>query len=143
MKKLIKLAASGAVAALLISSMSFAQTQTQQPAKPTTVNTETVTVTKTTAPKGFKVCYIPSHRHVEGSRIVERCGPFGCRTFRISREFEVIAYEDCHVMKDTCSHQYKTFGWYPTRFEAHDAADRCMHTYKGEVPSTWRISTAY
>lgn len=158
MKKLLKLAAVGASAALLVSSLSFAQiptpvTTTQRPVSTTTVQPvsaapavpggggTTVTVVKggTTPPPGFKVCYRASQRHIEGSRIVQRCGPYGCRDFRISRDFYVTVYKDCHMSK-FCAHGYQTYGWYPTKMEARDATERCERTIKGMVPEGWRLS---
>jgi hypothetical protein len=192
MKKLIKWAAASAAAALMISSLSFAQTPTTAPANSsgtvtptssdvssspaatpvdtttapasgstttvtpvggtttvtpvggtTTVTpvskTTTVTVVKVKPVPGFKVCYHSMQRHVEGTRIVQRCGPYGCRDFRITRDFYVTVYKDCHVSK-SCD-GFKTYGWYPNKMEARDARDRCQHTVNGNVPNEWRIST--
>ena len=99
-------------------------------------STTTVTVVKTVP--GFKVCYHPVQRHVEGSRIVQRCGPYGCRDFRITRDFYVTTYADCHIAKSCES--FRTYGWYPNRMEARDARDRCQHTVNGSMPHEWRIT---
>ncbi len=203
MKKLIKWAAASAAAALMVSSLSFAQTPTTAPANssgtvtptssdvssspagtnaatpvdtttvpsssstttvtpvggtmsaPATTTTTTVTPVGSTTvtpmsksnttvtvvktvPSGYKVCYHSVQRHVEGSRIVQRCGPYGCRDFRITRDFYVTMYGDCHISK-SCE-GFKTYGWYPNKMEARDARDRCQHTVNGSVPNEWRIS---
>lgn len=196
MKKLIKWAAASAAAALMISSLSFAQTPTTAPANSsgtvtptssdvssapaagttttvpssgstttvtpvggtmsapatstttvtpvgtttvTPVSKTTVTVVKVKPVPGFKVCYHSMQRHVEGSRIVQRCGPYGCRDFRITRDFYVTVYRDCHIAK-SCD-GFRTYGWYPNKMEARDARDRCQHTVNGSVPNEWRITT--
>ena len=75
---------------------------------------------------------MPSTRHVEGTRVVQRCGPYGgCRDFRITRSFEVRVNEDCHIEKFACPHGYHQYGWYPNRSEARSAVDRCHHTVVG------------
>jgi len=133
MKKLIKLAIAGAAAALLFSPLSYAQ----EP------GTTTITVEKVgPSSSGYKVCYRPEQRKVEGSRIVQRCGGgMGCQNFKVTREFYVTVYSDCHLEKYSCPSNYKTFGRYPNKSEARDAVDRCSHTISGNVPQEWRVTS--
>lgn len=144
MKKLLKWAAVGATA-LLLSPLALAQTPPGTTVTGTVVKTpktETVTIVKTTPPPpGYKVCYMPVPRTVEGSRTVTRCGPYGrCQEFRVTREFDVIAYKDCHIEKYSCSRGYKKFGWYPNLSETKQAVIRCHKTVSSTVPGEWRIS---
>lgn len=133
MKKLIQWAAGCTAAALLFSPLAFAQ-----PLPP--AGTTTITVEKITPPpSGYKICYVPSQRHVQGSRVVQRCGPYGCNNFRVTRDFYVTVYEDCHLEKYSCSRGYKSYGWYPSKHEARNALDRCQHTINGNVPTEWHI----
>lgn len=137
MKKLIKWATAGAAAALLFSSLAFAQTSPPPPPGTTTVTVQPVS----SQPSGFKVCYLPQPRHVEGSRIVQRCGPYGgCQNFRVTRSFEMTAYTDCHIEKYSCSRGYKSFGWYPSKYDARDAVSRCQNTFSGNVPGDWKMN---
>ncbi len=154
MKKIIKWAVVSS-AAMLLSPLAFAQTAqttttpgttttvvtTPAPAKVTPVpGTTTVVIQKTVKP-GFTVCYLPTPRHIEGSRIVQRCGPYGvCREFRVTREFDVTAYADCHLEKYACTRGYRSFGWYPNKQDALSAVSRCHHTISGNVPGEWRIT---
>lgn len=139
MKKLIKWAAAGAAAALLFGSASFAQsgttTITVEKASPTQVQ-----VVQSSGQSGYKVCYMPTPRHVQGSRLVQRCGPYGCQNFRITRDFDVKVYEDCHIEKYSCSRGYVNFGWYPNKSQARDAVSRCQRTISGNVPEEWKIN---
>ncbi|MBS0349851.1 MAG: hypothetical protein JSR33_01455 [Proteobacteria bacterium] len=117
-------------------------TEPQGVTKTGTVKVMSTPVTKTvtvTVQRNFRVCYHPAPRHVTGTRIVERCGAYGCRQFRITREFDVTKYEDCHISKVPCNHGYRNFGVFPTRDEARDAVHRCMHTMSG-APGEWRVS---
>jgi hypothetical protein len=137
MKKSIQWAAGCCAAALLISPVTFAQPSTSDN------GTATITVEKVgtvSPPQGFNVCYMPTQRHIEGSRIVQRCGPYGCQNFRVTREFFVTVYQDCHLEKYACPRGYRNFGWYPNKYEARSAMDRCQHTINGNVPSDWRIT---
>jgi hypothetical protein len=130
MKKLIKWAAAGCAAALLFSSLSFAA-----PPPPPPTTTTTVTVKPAPPPSGWNVCYKPALRHMQGSRVIQRCnGYYGCQNFRVTREFDVTAYTDCHLEKYSCPQGYRTFGWYPSKDEARDAVTRCSGTFKTNAP---------
>lgn len=136
MKKLTRWATASAVAALLFSPFTFAETTIT----PVGGNT-TVTVTPvSSSPSGFNVCYLPTPRHVEGSRIVQRCGPYGCQNFRVTRSFDVTVYQDCHLEKYSCPRGYKKFGWYPSKHDARNAISRCQNTISGNVPNEWRVN---
>lgn len=133
MKKIFILAATSAVAALSFCTLSLAQPET------------TVTITKTPPPpppSGVKICYKPVHSTVTATRVINRCGPYGgCRKIRVSRDFDVITYKNCQIIKGApCAPGYKTYGWYPNRMEARDALDRCVHTIKGDVPQEWEVN---
>jgi hypothetical protein len=154
MKKLLKWATASATASLLVSSFAFAQTTTTvvTPASPppsatvtktttiTPVGKETTVTVVKTPPPGFKVCYHPVQRNIQGTRIVERCGPYGCRQFRITRDFFVTVYKECHIAKSCTPGDYRTYGKYPNKMQAADALDRCQHTVSGDVPGGWRIT---
>jgi len=143
MKKLLKWASLGAVAALLFSPLSYAQstTITTMPPPETTI---TIEKAPSTSSSGFKVCYMPSTRHVEGSRMVQRCGNFGCQNFRVTRDFDIKIYQDCHLEKSSCPRGYKSFGWYPNKSQAMDAVDRCQTTItsmdNSSLPGGWKIT---
>ena len=138
MKTLIKWATAGAVATLLFSPLSFAQSSPPPPAPTSTVTVQPVSPPP---PPGFKVCYMPQPKHIERSRIVQRCGPYGgCQNFRVTRSFDVTAYTDCHLEKYACSRGYKNFGWYPSKSEAKDAMRRCQNTISGNVPGNWNMN---
>jgi hypothetical protein len=130
MKKILNLAAASAVITLLFSSLSMAQPET------------TITITKTVTSSGAKICYTPSHRTVTATRTMRRCGPAGmCRDIRITRQFEVMVNEDCHMVKSSsCPKGYKSFGWYPNQMEARQAVQRCRHTINGNVPTEWNVA---
>lgn len=143
MKKIKTFVAACVTTGLVLGSLSLAHAQGQEititptNAAPTT----TITVQPAGQPQGFLVCYKPELRHVEASRIVQRCGPNGCRNFRVTREFDVTAYADCHLEKSTCPRSYKRFGWYPSKSEAKSAMKRCSSTFIGDVPNgtEWRV----
>ncbi len=129
-------------------------TTTVTPAPVTTTVTKTTTMpnkttkvtvvkTKKTEPAGYKVCYMPTTRHIARTHWVRRCGPFGnCRDIRVSREMDVVVYKDCHMEKYSCSRSYKKFGWYETRSEAKEAVSRCEHTVSSSStnPQEWKMS---
>lgn len=122
MKKSIQWLSGVAVAALLASSLSMAQTVPPPPPPGSTI-----TVEKMTSP-GYKVCYMPRTREVQSSRIVRRCGRFRCENFRVTQTVTVRVYADCHIERQGCPRGYRNFGTYPSRWDARDAVDRCQHT---------------
>ena len=127
MKNLVKLVAAGCAGLLVFSPVSFAA---PPPPEPTT----TVIFKPAPPPPGWKVCYKPSPQKVQSSRIVQRCGYYGCQNFRVIRTFQVTAYTDCHKEKYSCPKGYRTFGWYPDKEQTVDAISRCSSTFKTNTP---------
>lgn len=98
----------------------------------------TVTVERL-GPQGYNVCYFPVHRHVQGSRVVRRCGNYGCQDFRVTRDFYVRVNTDCHMQVNRCSQGSMRYGTYPSKYEARNAVNRCEHTLSGDIPHGWNI----
>lgn len=108
-------------------------------ATPAPTGATTVTVVKE-QPYKFNVCYVPVNKTVVGSRMIRRCGPYGCQNIRVTREFVVRVNSDCHIQKESCSKVgYVRFGRYPTRMEARDAMDRCTHSVSSAIPHEWHV----
>lgn len=91
---------------------------------------------------GQYVCYRPLRRQVTATRVLHRCVPYhGCHNVRITRDFVIRSYEDCHIQAHPCRGDYMRFGWYPNRFQARDATGRCQDYYFSQLPAApWRYN---